>query len=81
MAHSPFRVFTAKELEEDPLVNYIDDYISNNQEGFNDEKSMQEDQFSLSENDEKPAQIQNSLRQNSFKNGYGLKYNNSHHEK
>lgn len=58
IAHSPFRVFTAKELEEDPLVNYIDDYISNNQEGFNDEKSMQEDQFSLSENDEKHAQIQ-----------------------
>jgi hypothetical protein len=40
IAHSPFRVFTANELEEDPLVNYIDDYISNNQEGFNDEKSM-----------------------------------------
>lgn len=30
-AHSPFRVFTAKELELDPLVNYIDDFISNNQ--------------------------------------------------
>jgi|688.fasta_scaffold1084147_1 hypothetical protein len=31
LAHSPFRVYTAKELEEDPLVNYIDDYISNHQ--------------------------------------------------
>jgi hypothetical protein len=31
LAHSPFRVYTAKELEEDPLVNYVDDYISNHQ--------------------------------------------------
>lgn len=42
-AHNPFRVFTAKELEEDPLINYIDDYNSNNQEIENDDKSMQED--------------------------------------
>lgn len=51
-AHSPFRVFTAKELELDPLINYFENEESINN-SFNDEqlsyKKMQEDNFSLGE--------------------------------